>query len=361
MRVAQLTPYFPPHLGGVEFHVKELAEELAARGHDVEVFTTDVPGGGCGSDVEVTRFSALPLPYAPLVPGLSLRLDRLLDGYDVVHSHLPPPFFTAAAPGENHVATYHCDFEVPETLSRVPVPSPVRGFSESLYDALYGPDVERCDAVIATTESYAETSDVLRDLDYRVVPNGVRPDEFTYSLDKEPYALFVGRLAASKGVTDLVDAAPRMLRETGLEEVRIVGEGEEEKTLRRRAADVHGVRLLGSLPFEELKEQYAGASLVVLPSTSRLEAFGIVQLEAFASGTPVLASDVPGVREVGVEGETSLLFEPGDPESLADAAADLLSRDTEAMGRAARELVEERYTWSGVAERVEAVYRDVLY
>lgn len=363
MRVAQLTPYFPPHIGGVEFHVKELSEELAARGHDVEVFTTDVPGGTCDATIPVTRLSAIPVPYAPLVPRLSTRLRDLVDGFDVVHSHLPPPFFTAAAPDTApHVATYHCDIEIPDTLGGLPVPDTARDLAEDLYDRRYGPDITSLDRVIATTESYATTSPIIRDLDCAVVPNGVRPDEFRFTLDKDPVLLFVGRLASSKGVDDLLDAAPRILADTPIEEIRIVGEGEEERNLKKRARalGLDGVTFTGSVPFRKLKQYLAEAACLVLPSTSRLEAFGIVQLEAFASGTPVVASDIPGVREVGIPGETGALFRPGEPDDLAEAVADVLSGDVEEMGRRARNLVEEKYTWGAVADGVEEIYEELI-
>lgn len=359
MRVAQLTPFFPPHLGGVEFHVKELSEELARRGHDVRVVTTDVPGGSAGCSVDVRRLNALPVPYAPLVPRLSSKLRAAVEGFDVVHSHLPPPFFSAKAPDLPHVLTYHCDFELPPKLLGLEVPGALDSAARSVYRGLYGSVVDDSDAVIATTESYAETSPLLSGKGRSVVPNGVDPERFRFSLDKEPRMLFVGRLSASKGVYDLLDAAPRILDETPVEEVRLVGSGEEERSLRRRAETLDGVTLTGPLGFEELAREYERAACTVLPSKSRLEAFGIVQLESMASGTPVLTSDAPGIREVPVEGETGLLFEPGDPGSLAAAADRLFSMDMEAMGRAARDLVEERYTWVSVADRVEQVYRGV--
>lgn len=361
MRVAQLTPYFPPHLGGVEFHVKELSEELARRGHEVRVVTTDVPGGGCGCSVDVERLGAVPLPYAPVVPSLTSKLREATRGFDVVHSHLPPPFFSARAPEMPHVATYHCDFELPPKLLGVKVPGPLDSLLSGLYGRLYGPTLRGCDAVVATTESYAETSNLLGGLDYRVIPNGVRPERFRFSLDKEPVMLFVGRLSASKGVDDLLAAAPRILRETPVEEIRIAGDGEEAGALRRGAErrELADVKFLGALEFEELVEEYSSAACTVLPSKSRLEAFGLVQLESMASGTPVIASDTPGVREV-VEGDgTGVLFEPGEPDALAEAAARLLSMDAEEMGRRGRDLVEEKYTWERVGERVERVYYEV--
>lgn len=369
MRIAQLTPYYPPHTGGVEVYVRELTNMLRDRGHDVSVYTTDV-GTSDDTDRQVKRFRALPLDYAPFVPHLSTKLDRALESVDLVHTHLPPPFFAAAAPDYPHVLTYHCDFVLPSQYHGLPIPSGVAAAAESLYRQRYRDTVESADKVIATTSRYAETSSMLRETSYQVIPAGVDPDQFTPRTEKEPALLFVGRLAASKGLDILLKAAPAILTETPIEEIRIVGDGEDRQRLERKARRLAvsswtgssgGVSFLGLVSFDRLKCEYAHARATVLPSTSRLEAFGLVQLESMASGTPVVVSDIPGPNGVPEQGKTGFLFEPGDPKALTEAVDRLCSNTNPTVtARRARQYVEERYSWDQVTDQVEAVYQRAI-
>ncbi len=172
--------------------------------------------------------------------------------------------------------------------------------------------------------------------------------------------LFVGRLVLPKGIGYLIRAMPAVLKEVPEAKLVIVGEGEEQKklvALVRNLALEDKVEFRGYVKFKELVKSYRAASVFVLPSFTRLENFGIVLLEAMACRTPVIASDIPGVRE-NITKANGLLFPPRDVDSLADSIITIISDDEKVkrMGEAGRKLVEEKYDWNEIAEQVSKLY-----
>jgi len=173
--------------------------------------------------------------------------------------------------------------------------------------------------------------------------------------------LFVGQLVYYKGIDVLLNAAAR-----NHFHVAVVGGGALENELRQRAdaLDISDrVHFLGRLDDDELVAAYHACDLFCLPSTQRSEAFGIVQLEAFAAGKPVVSTDLPsGVPWVNKHNETGLVVPPRDPEALAHAIARILndSRLRESFGRHARERVCTTFTADRMAADTLAVYRDIL-
>jgi phosphatidylinositol alpha-1,6-mannosyltransferase len=175
--------------------------------------------------------------------------------------------------------------------------------------------------------------------------------------------LCVGRLVQHKGIEQLIDAMPLLPPPARL---LIVGEGDMRAQFEERArasAASDRITFLGRATHAELPDIYRGCDVFVLPSVSRLEAFGIVALEAMASGLPVVASDIPGVREVVEEGVEGRLANPLDPRDLADKINDLLVDPLRRAryGRNGRAKVLRDYTWEHVAARVHEVYELVLH
>jgi glycosyltransferase involved in cell wall biosynthesis len=141
----------------------------------------------------------------------------------------------------------------------------------------------------------------------------------------------------------------------------VVGEGELKReliALTKRRGIEESVIFTGRVSESLLPQCYATSDVFVLPSVSRQEAFGIVVIEAFASGKPVISTSIAGVREVVTPGETGLMVPPGDTKSLANAIGELLRNDDlrHEMGRRARLLAEEKYDWNGVVNRYLGVY-----
>jgi rhamnosyl/mannosyltransferase len=263
------------------------------------------------------------------------------------------------------VLTCHCDIEVPSLLGPL---------IESVYrHTLEYSTIRRADRIIVTTATYAATSRAVWAYNPAVIPNAVdlqryRPENDGRAIrarhrirDGESVVLFVGRMVAHKGIENLLEAA----RSVAYARFLLVGGGPELESMRRLAARLgvaDRVILPGQVSAEDLPAYFAACDVFVLPSVSRLEAFGIVALEAMASGKPVVVSDIPGVREVIVDGKEGLLADPVNPDDLGGKIRTLLADDKkrEVMGRAGREKVEREFSIEKVVDRIEGVYREAV-
>ncbi len=369
-------PYFHPHVGGVESHVYELAKHLSARGYTVEVLTSNSENVAPEEPMDgfvVRRAKCWGKPFTtPIAPGIK-KLVRQGD-YDLIHVHTPPPitdlFVLSAARKQNvpSVLTYHCDLEL-EKIGK---------YAVGLYNrALQRRVLSMADSLVVTTTGYGRTSRSVWHIEPHVVPNAVDPTEFhpqidgvcirdKLGLDRDDFmVLFVGRLVPHKGVQHLIDAVAVLNRDMGKKAyLVVVGKGPHEIFLRERARKVRCEKVIfaGRVSREDLPRYYAAADVFVLPSISRLEAFGIVTLEAMASGKPVLVSNIPGVRDVVDDGVEGLIIEPLDPKGTAKKIAWVMEHPEEArrMGEMGRKKVEEKYNWSKVVEMILNVYRETV-
>jgi glycogen(starch) synthase len=208
----------------------------------------------------------------------------------------------------------------------------------------------------------------------RVVPNGVDPEKFKpaddvsafkrqFGLGAEPCVLFVGSLIPRKGLPFLVKAAEKVVKINAETRFLIVGEGPMKSQL-LSSLDVARIsgnfKFMGNVKEDMLAALYNCADLLVLPSIQ--EGQGIVLLEAEASGKPVVAFDVGGVKEAMYNGETGLLVERGSTDELADAMIRLLlDKDLrDKMGANARRFVMGNFTWDFCAQKMLQVYHEVL-
>jgi glycosyltransferase involved in cell wall biosynthesis len=243
---------------------------------------------------------------------------------------------------------------------------------EHIYKKYYALKVaEECDAVIVTGKSYADTSPILRQFLFKchVIPNGIDISKFDRAIqqldvERKKNVLFVGRLVKPKGIDYLIRAMPAVLKEVPEAKLVIVGDGEELKNLKNLVMKLELgaiVEFKGFVKFKELVKSYLMASVLVLPSFTRLENFGIVLLEAMACRTPVIASDIPGVRE-NITNGNGLLFPPCDVDRLADSIIRIISDEkrVKRMGESGRKLVEESYDWNSIAEQVSNLYTSLL-
>ncbi len=356
MKVVLLTSYFPPHIGGVEVHVERVAHHLYRRGFEVVVVTSSASGRG-EFPFEVRYIPSIPIPYSPITPFLGRFLEKL-DG-DVFHSHTPPPFFSSSLKKSPHVITYHCDIEIPERYGIFPIPKTISQLIVKRSNDMLSKALDRADAIVATTKSYAETSRLLKGRNYHIIPNGIEMSEFEgVEAEKEPIVLFLGRLAASKGVDVLLKAMKYVDVEA---RCVIIGDGEERGSLEKLAKmlDVNA-EFTGFLPRRKVIEYLSRASLLVLPSLSRLEAFGIVLLEAMACGTPVAASDIPGVRDVARE--AGFVFPPGDYRRLSEIINEVLSDEEKVrmIGEKGKRVVREKYSWEVVVDSLVELYESLV-
>jgi rhamnosyl/mannosyltransferase len=353
---------YPPVLGGIELHVRDLAEGLARRGHDVTVLVTRPAGETTTvreSGVTVIRCRRLAtVASTPVSLVLARQLGRIRP--DVTHLHIPYPIAEAAwlLRGTNPmVATYHSDVVRQKVLARAWAP-------------LLRRVLARADLILATSPNYVRTSPFLAGRsNIAIVPNGIDPRPFqrvsrataTARFGSGPNVVFVGRLVYYKGLDVLLEAM------TTLENARllIAGTGPMETDLRRRAAALavsDRVVWLGAVPAEELPLVYAAGDVFVLPAVARSEAFGIVQLEAMASGLPIVTTELgTGTSWVTIDGETGVVVPPANAAALSRAISALLADPTraQALGAAGRKRASEVFSLEQLLDNVEAAYLQV--
>ncbi len=376
MRVLELTQRFPPAIGGVEQHVSHLAEALSRAGVEVEVLTTDL-----SRDTPFARFDSIPPPGAFPVTrlrawkfleaphGLGILAPSMLSATaasnaDVIHAHGYGRFPTfagnlgSALDGAALVVTTHSDAGRPTWAKRL---------FDSIVPGLTLSQARRVIAVSQHEAGHLSRLGVPREK-IRVVPNGVDISEFEGLADARSPSdcitgLFVGRIDPDqKGLLTLVHAIALLPRNLPIR-IRLVGEDWGGITLLRSAAERGAVTdrltFVGRLDRAALIKEYAAADFLVLPS--RFEPFGIVLLEAMASGLPVVASRVGGIPEVVVDGETGILVEPGNASEIASAILRLAESPAlrARMGACGRERARS-YSWDALVPRILAVYREAL-
>ncbi len=368
-----VTATFPPYWGGTGNVAYHHVLGLHERGHAVEVVTA-VP-----RDKDALSFP-FPVHYLPAIfrvgnAPFTPKLGTKLQGFDIIHLHYPYIFgaelcvASSRATATPLVVTYHNDLLSPGW----------KGSLFGMYSALVQPlELEWARRVVATSADYAQHSMLsrsLRDLSRVVeIPNGVDAGRFTPRPDGEAatqwpgipddaaIVLFVGAMDTAhffKGVTVLIEALSLLEGVHGL----FVGDGDLRPAFEATADERLPGRahFVGSVPPERLIDAYRSARVTVLPSTTQGEAFGVVLLESLACGTPVVASNLPGVRTVVDSGRDGFLADPGDARGLARAIARCLDREvSQGMGEAGRQKVLSRYTWEQIAGRLEALYGEVL-
>jgi rhamnosyl/mannosyltransferase len=355
MRILHLAKYYWPRSGGMERVVQGLAEGAANLGHQVEVVAVETIGraGHAGRQrSSVTRaFSFAALGTQEIAPGYIAAAWKRAD---VIHVHHPHPLADAAcllrAGRTPVVVTQHAD-------SR-----------RSIYRPATRLVLRRAAAVVVPSRAHLALSAELVGFESKVevIPFGI--DQSRWEMvpppppGAAPRAIFIGRLAAYKGVDILLRALERV-PELRLDVVGSGPEGPRLRTLAQALAVTDRVRWYGEHPDEDLPRRMADADFLVLPSVTVEEMFGLVVLEAMAAGRPVLTTAVPSaVREVNVPGVTGLEVPLRDVAALAQAL-ETLCRDPERrrrMGEAGRQLVSERYTQTAMAEKHIGLYERIL-
>ncbi len=372
MKIVQISPWFHPHLGGVESHVYSISSELVRRGHEVIVVTTrhkkDLPAHETIEDIQISRLKPVATVLrTPIVPKVKKVLRSM--NADVLHAHSPPPLSAYYASKSAHeckvpfVLTYHCDIEIPSIFGLV--------IEEVFRRTLGVRTTRRANKIIVTTETYAATSRAVWRYSPVVIPNPVDYELFQPDVNGgtirqelgiargENVVLWLGRVVVHKGIEDLIEAA-QFVENT---KFIVGGEGPYLNTIKRMAKSLgieSKVIFTGRVPKAKLPLFYAACDLFVLPSVSRLEAFGIVALEAMSSGKPVVVTDMPGVREVVTDGVEGLLADPLNAEDLAEKINTLLSNPElrERMGNDGREKVIEKFSIKAIVDRLESVYKE---
>ena len=373
MRIVQVSPFFTPHAGGVESHVRAISAELVRRGHEVTVVTSrydpSLPVQDEVDGIRIVRARTRGVVFAtPVDTGMGAAVAEL--SADVFHMHYPPPLTSFFATrrlvrrSTPSCLTYHCDLYLPGPAGRL-----LTGLYERV---LLPPTLDRSGKIIVHTRSYGLTSRPLRGRDLVVIPSAVdlqrfRPDvdgsavRARLGLDGSRVLAFTGRLVPHKGVDVIVRTLPQLPSDVRL---LVVGRGPrlpELHALAQRLGVDDRIRFCPDVSDAELPSYLRAADLFVFPSQNRLEGFGLVVAEAMAAGLPVVIADMPGVREVIEPGVEGLLVEPMIQRDIAAKVTELLDDPgrRRSMAVAARRRAEERFGLGPVVDRLTELYRDL--
>ena len=366
MKIGLVTPYVYPLPGGVNDHVGHLYEALRARGHDVRILTAShgLQRSSEGDVIRIGKGFSVPangsmgtLTVSPRYRSLiQAVLDR--EQFDLLHFHEPfvplLALFTLRESRSVNIATFHA----------------YAGYAPGyqLGGKMLGPVARNLHGRIAVSAAARHFADRYLPGDYKVIPNGVDLRRFAQAVpmarwqDGRPNILFVGRLEPRKGLLPLLKAY-RILRKGGCDcRLLVVGSGPQEREARRYVMTrrLPDVEFLGRVSDGDKVQLFKTADVYASPATGR-ESFGIVLLEAMASGTAIVCSDIHGYKGVVKRGEQALLVPPGESRPLAEALMRLLADPDlrERMGRSGLERVVE-FGWERVAARVEAYYGFVI-
>jgi phosphatidyl-myo-inositol alpha-mannosyltransferase len=380
VRIAMVTEYAYPILGGMPEHVHNLSKEMAARGHDVTVLTSRAPLGmkrrARRMDAEhrsVHGYRTVRLAVSiPIVSNRSVArisfgwqakhaIARALRGMDVVHAQgLAVPtmclWSLRVSPAPVNVGTFHTYFEGGH-------------WGYKYLFAYVRSTIARTDRLIAVSDACVTAlRPYFWDSDFQVIPNGVDTELYRPLRPGEerppgpPRILFVGRFDPRNRLDTLLEATA-ILRDQGRDfVVQVVGDGPMRPVYHRQARSLgiwDRIEWLGLLD-EERPRLYREATVFAAPCV--LASFGVVLLEAMASGTPIVCADNVGYRQVIRDGAPGRFVPPADAAALAAGIAEQLD-DAELRrdwGERGRTVAVERYSWPEVARRVEEVYLEIL-
>ena len=368
MRIGLVCPYAFDVPGGVQFHVRDLAEFFTAQGHDVSVLapvddaSADLPAyvTSCGRAVPVRyNGSVARLTFGPVT---SSRVSRWLEegDFDVLHLHEPvtpsASLMALWASSEPVVATFHT--------------ANLRSRAMHAANPLLRPSTEKIRARIAVSEEARQT--VRRHLggDAYIIPNGVDTHRFTpdgavtrwSGTAQRPTLAFLGRIdEPRKGLEVLTAAMPAVLDALPGARLVVAGPGDVEEIAEALDPRVRAAtEFLGAVSEDDKVALLRSADLYVAPHTGG-ESFGIVLVEAMAAGAPVLASDLEAFTAVLGDGPAGLTFPVGDSAALSRAVVGLVGDPHERLRLRDLGLRRARsFDWGVVAERVMAVYETVI-
>jgi len=371
VKIALVTPYDYPYPGGVTEHIASLDRVFREWGHDVWVLAASTRDADeLDHNVLKVGGGVVPLPTSGSVARISLsprvyrRVRDILRerDFDIVHVHEPMmPILPLVVLRHSHtvnVGTFHAYRENGNP-----------GYEYGRH--LLQPFFDRLDGKIAVSDSARDAVARYFPGSYTIIPNGIAYERFGDGVeplppyaDGRPTILFIGRLEKRKGFQYLLEAFARV--RMAIPDARLLVAGayskddKEPYVYQARREGIHGVHFVGYVSEEDKPRYFHSCDVCCAPSTG-FESFGIVLLEAMASGRPLVASGIPGYREVVTDGHEGLLVEPGDPQALAAALIRLL-RDPDLRARmgAAGKATAEGYAWESVAARVLAFYNALL-
>jgi len=364
VRLGLVCPYSLDVPGGVQNHVRDLAEALIGLGHSVSVLAP-ADDDEALPDFVVPAGRAMPVPYNGSVARLAFgpmsatRVRRWLAGgrFDVLHIHEP------AVPSVSLLALWAASGPIVGTFHT----SMIRSRAMLSAAAILRPSMEKLGGRIAVSEHARTTLVQHFGGEPVIIPNGLYVDRFADAGASERWSspggtlVFLGRLdEPRKGLPTLLEALPEIARVRPDVHLYVAGRGDADAA-RKLVPRGHRERVtfLGLVDEQTRGELLASADLYVAPNTGG-ESFGIILIEAMAAGAPVLASDLPAFRRVLEDGELGTLFPVGDAAALAAETLRLLEDDvSRGTRRKAAAVAVRRYDWSVLCRDIVRVYETV--
>ena len=380
MRILTVLTYYRPHFSGLTIYAERLARALAARGHQVTVLTSryapDLPAHAQSDGVQIARLRVLArVSKGVLMPSMLFWAWKYARQVDLVHLHLPqldaaPVAMISRLLGKPVVVTYHCDLRLPAGLIHA-VANQVSNLANHLSASL-------ANRIVANSLDYAENSTFLRAYlgKLHAIPPPVELSPvsatemaaFRQKAGIQPGQRLIGmaaRLATEKGVEYLVQAMQRILARYPTARVLYQGQFQnvlgEEAYARKLAPLIEQLgehwTFLGNLSPVEMSAFFRTCEVTVLPSLNSTESWGMVQVESMSSGTPVVVSDLPGVRMPVKMTGMGRTIPPGDTAALAEAIGEVLDHPEQYRGDA--QAIARQFSPNQIAGQYEALFRQV--
>jgi len=378
MKILMITPYFPPRKGGVENYTYNLSKKLSGKGYELTVLSTGNTVEETYDNFKVIRIkNKLSISNTPIDMLLPFKLSKILKkgDFDIVNAHMPVPFYadiaaiTSKINNIPFILTYHND---------VIKYGPLKILSSLYNKSALQLTLRLADKIITPSPYVYNESPIMRKFADKtfLIPPGVDPNIYKpgksfarrkYNLPQDSkIILFVGAMNrghAHKGVSILLKAFSEVRSNDA--HLVLVGGGNmipEYKKLAKFLGIANKTTFTGFIDEKSLIDLYRGSYMLVLPTVTAAEGFGMVLIEANACGKPVIGSKIGGIKYVIKEGETGLLVPPGDPNELANAMERLLDdeRLAKKMGSKGRKMVQENYTWDKIVKMTGRVYREAI-
>ena len=346
MKILIVLTYYRPHISGLSIYVERLAQTLAARGHRVTVLTShylkDLPYREEIEGVTVIRQPvAFRFSKGSIMPGFLSRAWALMRAHDVVSVHLPQAEGGPLAligrrfARKPVVLTYHCDLQLPPGILNRAIDRAV--FASNWVAGRFA------DRVVAYTDDYARNSPLLSKFKNKIVviyppvimpvpdPNAVAALKQKYRVDGHTVVGFAARFAEEKGVNYLINSLPFVREKIPNVKYLFAGEyqnviGENVWTRSQPLIEQYRdyLEFLGPVPNKEMGNFFGACDVLTVPSINSTESFGLVQIEAMLSGCPVVASNLPGVREPARVTQMGEIVPIKDARALADGIVRVL-------------------------------------
>jgi glycosyltransferase involved in cell wall biosynthesis len=364
MKIVQTPVRFYPFTGGVENYVYYMSKELVKLGHDVKIICANEPSSPKEEIVDGINIKRLryltKIANTNITPGFPFALSS--EEFDIVHTHIPTPWsadwsnIISKIKGKPLVVTYHNDIIGTGIANHI-----ANFYNSTALKSL----LNNADNIIITQPNYVKYSLYLDKYEDKieVIPNGVDIHKFKpVNVQKQKNTLFFLSL-----LDEFHEYKAIILVKKVIPDVKLIvgGKGTLLEYYRKMVVDygiTDNVEFHGFIPDENIVEYYNRSSIFILPSiSSKQEGFGIVVLEAMACQTPVISTEIVGVADDVKKSKSGIIIPPKDVEKLSEAIIKILECDnSEIMGINGRNLVKNKYTWSGIAEKTEKLYNKLI-